>query len=145
MTVRDAMPADAPALYAMADQFLATPPYVRQADPAQLRTCLEMLLTAPTGRLFVLERDGVAAGMLGMMVFVHPITGEWTASELFWWVNPEARGRGGLQLLHAAEEWATAQGASRLLMIAPDDRVGQLYARLGYRRLEATYERVLPC
>mgnify|MGYP001592233288 FL=1 len=89
---------------------------------------------------FLAEIDGAVVGMFGVFCLTHPITGDEMASELCWWVEPEARGTSaGLKLLKAAEAWAREQGASFLEMIAPSDRVAALYERLGFERTDIHY------
>ena len=66
------------------------------------------------------------------------------ATELFWWVDKEARGNGaGKRLLNGLESWAQDKGAERLTMITMDslENVGKLYERAGYRKFETSYVR----
>lgn len=97
---------------------------------------------ARSGCLVVSERGGRVVGMLGYVIFPHFLSGELVAGEVFWWVEPEERGE-GLKLLRAAEERARSYGAKNFQMIAPNDRVGALYERLGYRRVETSFQRPL--
>ena len=78
-------------------------------------------------------------GAIGGITFQHYITGQIVAQELFWWVEPEARGD-GLRLLTALEDWASARAES-LSMIALEHfkPVGPLYERRGYMRMETMY------
>ena len=57
--------------------------------------------------------------MIGLLLFENPITGEPTVSELFWWVEPEARGS-GVRLLKRAEQWAVAAARSSCRWICAD-------------------------
>jgi len=84
-------------------------------------------------------------GMLGALCFTHPLSGEWVASEFYWWVEPHARGGiDSLRLLKLTITWARAQGAVRLHMIAPEGSgVGRLYRRLGFVPVETAYQLVL--
>lgn len=68
------------------------------------------------------------------------------ASELFWWVDKEARGNGtGTRLLNGLESWAKSVGAERLNMIAMYSLkdIEKLYERAGYRKFETSYVRNL--
>lgn len=94
------------------------------------------------GVLLVSERAGELVGMIGLALFDHFLSAERIAGEVFWWVEPEQRGE-GVKLLRAAEQHAKAAGAIRLQMIAPDDRVGGLYLRLGYGFVESAYQKTL--
>ena len=70
------------------------------------------------------------------------------AQELFWWVDESIRGsKTGIQLLKAAEKIAKESGASVMNMLSLEDlngeKVNKLYQRLGYKRKEQSYMRVL--
>lgn len=142
--IRDATAADIPRLVEMGTRFLTETVYsgkVPVNPPAMTRT-LELLLASDLGALFVSDVGGVVTGMIGLLVFEHPITGARTAQELFWWVEPEHRGH-GVRLLARGEQWAVAAGAERLHMIAPTPAVGHLYERLGYDFLESAYQKAI--
>lgn len=82
-------------------------------------------------------------GMIGVQCGAHPMSGEITAGEVFWYVKPDMRhGLGGL-LMKAAEAWARERGAKRMQMTAPDDRIGNLYTRRGFKRVETVYQKDL--
>lgn len=142
--IRAATAADVPALVAMGCRFLAETSYGARlrCDPVHMTHFALALLQHHDGHIFVAEQDGHPVGMLAVQCFLHPYSGDRYAAELWWWVNPEARGH-GLRLLRAAEVWAKAHGAVKLHMIAPTDTIGHLYARRGYVPLETTYERSL--
>lgn len=63
-----------------------------------------------------------------------------TCVEMFWWVNPEHRGRWGMKLLKYFEEMARAAGCARIAMAYMDnsmpDRMKKLYDVMGYRPYE---------
>jgi GNAT superfamily N-acetyltransferase len=144
LTTRPATVADVPALVAMGQQFLAASSYHAHlaSNPDQMATFATSLIDSPNGAVFVLDHDGRPVGVIGLVVFAHPLSGERMASECFWWAGDEARGH-GLSLLHAAEAWAREQGAERLQMVAPEPRVGRLYRRFGYQWIEESYQRSL--
>lgn len=100
------------------------------------------LQLAKSGCVVVSERAGRIVGMLGYVIFPHFLSGELVAGEVFWWVEPEERGE-GVKLLRAAEARAKDFGAVSMQMIAPNDRVAGLYERLGYRRVETSFQRPL--
>lgn len=111
-------------------------------NPVQFKAIGQHLIENPDGTLLVLERAGEPMGMLGALCFTHPLSAEWIAGELFWWCQPSARGD-GLKLLRAATQWAQGRGASRLQMVAPNDRVGELYRRLGFEKIETAWQLTL--
>lgn len=145
--IREATLADLDALVAMGEYFHASTPYSLELknNPAQYRAVGAGLIEAPAGVLLVREVDGGPVGMLGGAIYDHPLSGERTAGELFWWSTPDHRGVTGIRLLRAFEEWAKARGAVYLQMVQPvwADRVGELYAALGYQKIEVAWTRHL--
>lgn len=145
--VRRATRADLEAVTAMGVRFLRESRYgeILSENPQQMRTLATQLLDDAQGVLFVADRIGVLVGMLGCYLVTHPLSADPVVTELFWWVDPAHRGnRGiGLRLLRAAEQWAMTAGAVAIQMIAPEPRVQRLYERLGYRFVEAAYQRRL--
>jgi len=135
---------DTPALVAMGQQFLQTEMYrdVIQQNPAQMAIVVENLIEHEGAAILVLERDGILVGMIGIICTVHFLSGELCAGEVFWWVTPGHRGD-GVRLLKAAESWAMVRGAKKLQMIAPTERVGQFYERMGFTRIEIAYQKEL--
>jgi RimJ/RimL family protein N-acetyltransferase len=142
--IREATADDIPRLVEMGKRFLTETVYAGRVaiNPAAMARTLHLLVASDGGGLFVSEQDGVVTGMIGLLLFEHPFTGELTAQELFWWVEPEHRGY-GLRLLKRGEAWAAASGAQHVHMIAPTPAVGQLYERLGYGYLEAAYQKAM--
>lgn len=142
-TIREATVADAPVIVDMATRFLqAHYRDVITPDAASIAAVSTRLLTSEEGIGFIAETDGEPVGMIGAMRFVHPMSGELMASEVVWWVNPEARGI-GMRLLRAVEGWARQHGVKRLQLIAPTEATETLYARLGCLPVERIYQRVL--
>jgi GNAT superfamily N-acetyltransferase len=136
---------DLDAIVVMGTEFIQSTAYeaVLPIHPGPMAACVARLIDAPDGAVFVSEADGQLTGMIGLVAYAHHISGERVAGEVFLFVRPKARGRTGLDLIRHAEQWARAQGAIRLELIAPSDRTGALYARLGYAPMERTYHRSL--
>lgn len=139
--IRHATLADVPRIVEMAERFFALSEYreLMTGSPVHLAAFAERLLAQNDATILVADAQGVV-GMLAIYVFEHPYSGERVASELVWWVEPEQRGA-GVRLLRAAEQWAAAQGAKVLQMIAPNARVGEFYAKAGYVPVETTFQR----
>ena len=145
---------------------------VRRAETADMPSCLDMTArfhaASPISGVAPFDRDGMAVTLRGMMV--NPRAGIWlalldgkpvgiagallyplyfnpayeVAQELFWWLNPEARGSGGGEkLFQNVQIWAKDKGASAVFMIAlADDRVDKMdkfYRRAGFQPMERTY------
>lgn len=142
--IRRAEPRDVPGIVAMGLRFAAESDYGSKLPvvPDVIARTVARVATSDEGLLLVSESEESLTGMIALVLYEHPFSGERFASELVWWVEPEARGV-GVRLLRAAEEWARGSGAGRMQMIAPNERVGALYDRLGYSKLETTYQRSL--
>lgn len=143
--IREARPNDVPWVVGMGDRFIRETEYKSHisGDPNKMRELVEALMANPDGLLLVYDNDGMVDGMMGVLMFRHPMSDQLVASEMFWWVEPEARGSAGVRMLRMAEEWARLRGAERMMMIAPTDRVGEFYERVGYGKVETSYMRVL--
>ena len=145
--IRDATLEDVPDLVKMGCTFVDTSTYrmVLFSDPARIRTVMTSLIDNTDGLLLVSETDGVKvprhlSGMLGMVVYHHPLSNERVTNEVFWWVNPSDRGTSdAVRLLRHGERWAKDQEASLMYVAAPNDKVGALFHRLGYVSLEVQY------
>ena len=144
---RQATEADVSALVWMLREFVTSTKYRKFVgdSPEALRTFLDTIIANPSAAVFVADRDDKVIGMIGVLGYVHPMSGERCAGELFWWLDPSERGAGGW-LLRRAEKWAREFGAVSLQMIAPADnpRVGEMYAKLGYEAVETAWHRKLP-
>lgn len=143
---REAVVDDVPQLQAMFLEFVASTQYARYVgqDGARAAAFLEQLIANPDGVILVAVRDELVIGMLGLLVYAHPMSGERVATEAFWWLDPRQRGW-GVWLLRRGERWARGRGARRLSLMAPadNDRVMDVYEALGYEAVEITYQRDL--
>jgi GNAT superfamily N-acetyltransferase len=138
--VRLATLADVPALVAMGRTFLAALYAGVLADnPEALGALASQLITREDAVVYVADQPvhGVI-GMIAMMLYPHPMSGERVASEIFWWVSPTHRGC-GMRLLRQAQAWAIARDAQLLQMIAPTPDVAAFYTRLGFEPVETTF------
>jgi GNAT superfamily N-acetyltransferase len=142
MTIRPAGIDDVPRLVDLGASFITQTGYAAllPINRDQMTALVERLLTSEDATLLVLETDAAVIGMLAMYCFPHPMSGERIASEVFWWVEPAARGH-GLKLLAAAEMWAQTHGAAVCQMIAPTTAVERVYVRRGYVPVERLYQR----
>jgi GNAT superfamily N-acetyltransferase len=115
------------------------------ADDVSMAETLTQLMAADG--LFVTGYP--AHGMAGVLVYRNYFRRSQTvAQEMFWWVDPEARGTGaGRKLLETIEAWAKEQGAHSLTMVALDDvdgeKVAGMYKAAGYRPLERNFVKAL--
>ena len=143
VTIRAATGEDVPALVGLGMHFLGTVyRSVIVPDPVALETLALHLLAGEASTILVAERDDDVIGMIGMLVYPHPMSGVRTAAEVMWFVREGARGS-GMKLFRAAETWARAQGAQQLQMVAPNSAVGRVYQRLGFMPIEQLFQRSL--
>ena len=143
VTIRPATHHDRHAIVRMGVEFHKGSPYKGHflLSPQQCLTTVDWLLAH--GAVFVAERDEELVGMIGVAVTPHLMSGELTCGEVFWWVDPKARGGVGLRLLRQAQTWGQEQGATVMTMVAPDPRVEKLYERLKFRRIESAWAKEL--
>lgn len=170
--IRMARESDVVGLVEMGLQFLAESSYRDHLTPDPLYQAQMARWLLAHGAVFVAEREVLAegasynhtrgdsplspcpacrlgtrlVGMVGMALVCAPLTGELTASEAMWWVDPvHRRGRLGIRLWDEAEAWAVGRGAVLIHMIAPAgaDTVAGMYARRGYVALETTWQKRL--
>lgn len=141
--IRMATSEDAERLLEMGERFAAETKYgsLVGVSKDRIRQVVLWVLENPDGAIFVSGNDPVT-GMIALLCYDHQFSGERTAFEIVWWVDPEARGD-GVRLLREAEKWAKDSGAKAIQMVAPNERVGSFYERLGYTPVETSYQRSL--
>lgn len=88
--------------------------------------------------------DGDATAVVGMLIVAvtrNAISGEVVADELVWWVDPaHRRGRVGIDLLRAAQDWSRTSGVRVLKLCAPaGSTVGRFLSRVGFTEVETVY------
>lgn len=107
----------------------------------------ETLFTIGMGTILGLfGDDGEPVGYLGLIFAPDLNSGDVTATEAFWYVDPTKRGN-GLKLLKAMEELAIKKGCKRLTMVHLNnlhpEQLGNLYRRWGYTPVETHYIKTL--
>jgi len=144
MTIRQATAEDVPAIVAMGERFIATEyPQAIRFNPQGI-AALAQALIAGAGVVFLADDFSGTVGMMALTTYAQPMSQELVATEVVWWMEPEARGgRAAMKLLKAGEAWARAQGATRFQMIAPSEDVCRFYERVGFERIEVHYQRTL--
>lgn len=140
--IRRATEQDVDAIVALGREMVATTGYhvFVGFDEARVAHVTRDLIANPDAALFVAERDGLVTGMLAMLVYAHPFSGDRIAGEVVWFMDPAKRGD-GVRLLKAAEAWAKTTDAVAVQMIAPTERVGDFYRAVGYAPVETAYQR----
>ena len=145
--IRAATSTDIPRIVELGSRWLAESPYKSIIKDIPGQTAKFAGQVIETGKVLLYENDnGLVAGLLAFLIFAHPFTGEATATELMWYVEPEERtGGGGLKLLWEAEKEAKQMGATYMGFTAPSMEVAALYERFGYKALEVTFLKDLQC
>jgi hypothetical protein len=140
--VRAATLADVPALVTLGQAFLRGSAYkdLIAENPDQMAALVGRLITGEADAVvLVADRAGTLTGMIGLVIAPHHLSGERVAMEAFWYAD----GGDGVRLLKRAEAWASTHGAVAMQMVAPSERIGAFYARLGYGLIEWGYMRRL--
>lgn len=110
--------------------------------PAVFVTKWSWLIENGIGFILGLFREGKLCGAFGGIATEDLNDGVKVANECFWFVKPEARGR-GFELLLAYEEEARRLGCARCSMIhlinLQPEKLAEVYERRGYRAVETSY------
>lgn len=140
MTVREAVPGDRPRLLEMGRHFFAVSGLdsMRSLSEASYGASMASFMESERAVLLVAEMPGGIIGMAAA-ILVKPWYNRTSpaAQEMFWWVEPEARGTGaGAGLLREMEKWATQKGARTFVMGALEaqrpEALSRLYRSRGY-------------
>jgi GNAT superfamily N-acetyltransferase len=126
--IRAARPADSARIAVLTEQ-LGYP-----SSEADIRTRLATLGAREDHAFYVAEVDGEVAGWIGVRTDLS-LEGGGYAEIVGLVVDERRRGKGlGEDLVHAAEAWARAQGATKLRVRSNviRDRAHRFYLRLGY-------------
>lgn len=147
MEVRKAEPQDIPRIVELGRRFLLEGPYKDQLkdNPEEATAFAFAVMNHLNGKILVSHGDHGVNGVFCFIVNPHYFSGEMTAMELIWYVEPESRPGGiALKLLAEAENWARELGVKRMQLTAPTEEVGKLYRYCGgYKKIEVTYQRTL--
>lgn len=145
--IRAATAADVPRIVELGSRSLRDGPYAKMLKdtPEQSARIAFYVIESTKGKVLLYENDeGKVVGLLGFIIFPHYFTGEPTATEIMWYVEPEERAGGGaIKLLWEAEKQAKEIGATRMGFTAPNEEVGSLYKRFGYEKVEVSYMKEL--
>ena len=148
MIVRAATVDDVPRIVEMASRFYAQTHYAQIVPLADESAAGLALLLIEQGVVLVAEHEGEAVGMVAL--FLEPFlfnVSRMVATELAWWVDPEARTTGaGQALLEAIEPACRERGVHLVRMMTLEGspaHAAALYARRGYSPTEHAYTKVL--
>ena len=149
MGVRRATEADLNQYLVLANRFHAASPVhnVIPFDDEGYGKFYRGALANDTLAMWVAEDADTIIGIAGAIVYpmyfspTHKVV-----QELWWWLEPQARGSGaGKELFTAIDQWAKEVGATALLMAALEDnrteKMHNVYARAGFKPMERTFIR----
>lgn len=134
---------DVPAIEKMASNFANSSSYASLTDLDTIRNLIVSIVSGdPLQNIIIMKADvGFIVGAATPFLFgKHRL-----ASEVAWWVEEEARGKGeGLKLLGAFEYWAKNIANCKLIsMSSLDKTVEKYYKKNGYKLYERAYMKVL--
>lgn len=126
----------------IAQSFFSESKFLQDFDMSIFATCWTQFISSEIGVVFVCEEDGKFVGTLGGFKFPDPCNGKLMATEMFWFVLPEYRGR-GKELLVEFEDWAKENKCERIIMVHLKDVmpeiVKNIYIKKGYIEMETHY------
>lgn len=103
------------------------------------------LVLSDTADLIVLYENEIPVGYLGIVIMQSPLGNQLIANEHYWYVMPEHRGRGSIQLIKAANEWAKQRDCSHIILNASclasnmHDKICGFYEKMGLKKFETSY------
>lgn len=127
----------------MVIKFVGTTEYADVYDEETIdRLITEVLLAPNEEKVAFLHGDqGFIAGMINPFIFGTEYK---VATELGWWVEPEARKTNvAKELIGLFEAWAIKLGAKMITLISLDEHTGKLYEKNKYKLCERAYVRKL--
>jgi GNAT superfamily N-acetyltransferase len=140
--IRPALESDIPRLLEMGSRSLREGPYKGKIidNPEVAAALAFQVIKNQQGQVLVAEEGGQLIGLLGYAIFPHYYTGEKTAAEIMWWVEPEhRRSFTALALFRRAEAEARQAGCATMQFTAPTEEVARAYEKMGYTALEVAY------
>ena len=142
--VRAATPGDRWRIIRLLEESHQAAGYTFAFEAARADHVLRLHLDRADACALVLDVDEVAQGVLLAAAYDHPFgAGKW-AKETVWYITPAHRGRGGLRMLDAYEEWAGSAGCAVVSMAAlASNDVSRIYERRGYSPAETHFVKPL--
>lgn len=131
---------DVDLLVALGTKFGEASPYKDYYTEAKIRQIAVLSTTTLMNTNYIAFVDDDKQGMIVGVTTPFILGDVTTATEIAWWVNPEARKTTlGKHLHQAFEEWAKDKGCKLITMISIDDTLGSYYEKCGYKLTERAY------
>ena len=139
--IREARPSDMSILLYLAKEFRS--PSELPFDPIAISQSITTHILCPKKCLFVYSKDDKVVGAIAGVKSVN-FLGVGMASETILFVDTAHRGKAGLALIKAFEDWAGGLPTmmNTRLDFHKDDRLDQLLLRKGYKAIETHYMKV---
>src|SRR5687767_8203662 len=112
----------------MVMKFAENSPFKDYVEEAVVRQIAEDLIETDNSQKIILlhGEEGLLAGQAIPFVFGTKLM----ATEVWWWVDPDARGKSvGKELLEAFEFWAKKVGCALITMSSLDETIGKYYEK----------------
>lgn len=146
--IRRATEADVGLVLEMGARFYASSSYANWAPFCAESAAATVVGVIKSGVLLIAESDGRPAGMVGVFIAPFMFNASLKAAyEVFWWVEPHARG--GItawRLLKSVEEACRQEGCASIQMLTLAESPAQaiaLYERAGYTHTEKSFTKIL--
>ena len=132
----------------MGERFYRSSHYSGWADFCRESSSKLVQMVIDTGVLMIAEQDGQDVGMVGLVVAPFMFNNDKLgAYEVFWWVEPEARGgMTAWRLLRSIEQVCAEMGVTSIQMVVLSDspeRAAKMYERAGYVHSETSFTKIL--
>lgn len=139
--IRQAQAGDVPAIVALTQSLM---PRLKNKgavfDAASFTAYAESFVAgSPLTKAFVSEKAGELASFIFVFLLHQPLTGETVAMKSLWESRVPGHGR---SVLRAAETWARAEGAKRMIAACFEPGTERLLTMLGYSEVEKSFEKV---
>lgn len=142
--IRRAVATDKAAVLRMARDFHSASETSLPFSAAMASMLFDASLTDADRLCLVLDANGVR-GTLVAQAGPHHFSPVKVATEIIWWVDPDARGIEALRMLRAYEDWARERGCAFAAMVGlgADPVVGRTYEIRGYAPAERHFLKAL--
>jgi GNAT superfamily N-acetyltransferase len=140
--LRTVIPNELRGMEDIAQQFYSSTAHLRGFDIRKFERTWKPLLESGNGIIIAIFDGSYMLGAIGGAKYEDINSGEKVAAELFWYVRPEARGR-GISLYREFESWAKQNGCTQIRMAFLVDsmphKVESAYIRMGFHEAEKLF------
>jgi hypothetical protein len=140
--IRTATKADLPRLNDGAQEFYASSRFLSGFDLKRFCSVWESWIGNGIGTIFLLDDGEKIQGALGGLLYPDAYSPSLVATEMFWFVREDSRGK-GLELYRAFEGWAKEKQADQIRMVhlldSMPEKLEIVYKRLGFVPAETHY------